>query len=106
MTEFTFIAIYIIDCNIKTITNATEFRQPIKFTPKCTAISMEKSTFWNINTTNEIRGYWINRNEIKTFLKFEKDGNLLVSIFFLSLLFILRKMKILQEFYGKDMFYS
>ena len=66
---------------------------------------MEKSTFWNINTTNEIRGYWINRNEIKTILKFEKDGNLLVSIFFLSLLFILRKMEILQEFYGKDMFY-
>ena len=66
---------------------------------------MEKSTFWNINTTNEIRGYWINRNEIKTFLKFEKDGNLLVSIFFLYLLFILRKMEILQEFYGKDMFY-
>ena len=66
---------------------------------------MEKSTFWNINTTNEIRGYWINRNEIKTFLKFENDGNLLVSIFFLYLLFILRKMEILQEFYGKNMFY-
>ena len=66
---------------------------------------MEKSTFWNINTTNEIRGYWINRNEIKTFLKFEKDGNLLVSIFFLYLLFILRKMEILQEFYGKDMMF-
>ena len=96
---------YIIDCNIKTITKATEFRQPIKFTPKCIAISVEKSAFWNINTTNEIRGYWINRNEIKTFLKFEKDGNLLVSIFSLYLLFILRKMEILQEFYVKDMMF-
>ena len=68
-------------------------------------MSVEKSAFWNINTTNEIRGYWINRNEIKTFLKFEKDGNLLASIFFLCLLFILRKMEILQEFYGKDMMF-
>ena len=92
---------YIIDCDIKTITNAAESKQTVKFTPKCIAISVEKSAFWNINTTNEIRGYWVNKNDIKTFLTFDNDENLVVSIFFSCLHFYFMKKRNSEDFKGK-----
>ena len=95
---------YIIDCDIKTITNAAESKQTVKFTPKCTAISVEKSAFWNVNTTNEIRGYWVNKNDIKTFLRFDNDENLMVSIFFSYLRFYFMKKEILKILMGKFSF--
>ena len=82
---------YILDCVIKTITNAAESRKTIIFSSKCFRVSVENSAFWNINVTDEIRGYWVKRNVIKTFVTFDKDGNLFVSISFPYLRFYFMK---------------